>query len=412
MSLTTDIASLTAKTEPYTAKASVKDGVIDSSTSVATGDRTTDLFKSKNDLGKDDFLLLLVTQLRFQDPMNPMENTEFVSQLAQFRSMESSSNIESAINKLDDSFQGTLKAQNYAAQSMTNTSAVSLIGKQVRLQQTEINWTPGAGKKVRLNVDLGSNKSAVMQIKDADGNLIRSIEVTKKGSSGNVAVDWDGTDDKGEMAPADKYEIHFDNEANDSSVVAFVEDKATGIRFTSEGAMVQVGDQELSIGKILDVAGGSSSSGFDSGVAGGSSVISLIGKNVQVKSGTITLAELPNDTTIGTARISTGGADSVQVSVVDSSGNTVMVKRCLDDGDGTATLTWNGEKLDGTYAGKGKYTLKIEGAESNPYLYSFVEGRVDGVTDVGGSMKLKVNGVYVNVSDILSIDAYVEGQQG
>lgn len=404
MALSTDIASLTAKNDPYTVKASVKDGVIDSSTNVATGDRTTDLFKSKNDLGKDDFLLLLVTQLRFQDPMNPMENTEFVSQLAQFRSMESSSNIESAITKLDESFQGTVKAQNYAAQSITNTSAVSLIGKQVRLKQTEIAWTATAGNSKKIRVDLGSNKSAVMQIKDADGNLIRSIDVQKSGNSSDVTVEWDGTDDKGKTAPTMKYEIHFDNEENDPSVCAFVEDKASGIRFTSDGAMVQVGDQELSIGKILDVAGGSSY-GADTGLSNSSNAISLIGKSVRVKSGSISLATVTNGTNSGTAQLTTGGADSVLVSIVDSLGNTVMTTRCLNNGDDTATLTWNGEKVDGTYAEKGKYSLKIEGEESNPYLYSFVEGRVDGITDAGGSMKLKVNGVYVNVSDILSIDA-------
>jgi flagellar basal-body rod modification protein FlgD len=405
MAFSSDITSLTKKTEPYTVKASIKDGQVDSSTSVASGDRTTDLFKSKNDLGKDDFLLLLVTQLRYQDPMNPMENTEFVSQLAQFRSMESSSNIESAIKGLDDSFQGTLKAQNYAAQSVTNTSAVSLIGKQVRMKQTEIAWTAASGKSIKMKVDIGNNKSAVMQIKDADGNLIRSINVQKDGNSSEVNVEWDGTDDQGKMAPSDKYEIHFDNEANDPSVYAFVENKATGVRFTNDGAMVQVGGQELSIGKIIDVAGGSSYGADTAGLSGGSSAISLIGKSVQVKTDTINLVTLENKTNYGTASISTGGADSVVVNIVDSSGKTIMTKRCLDEGDGTATLEWNGETLDGTYAGKGKYSLKIMGEESNPYLYPFIEGRVDGITDVGGSTRLKVGGAYVNVSDIISIDA-------
>lgn len=405
MAVTQDIASMTKTAEPYTVKASLKDDKVDTSTSVATGDRTTDAFKSKNDLGKDDFLKLLVTQLRYQDPMNPMENTEFVAQLAQFRSMESSSNIESAIKKLDDSFQGTLKAQNYAAQSMTNTSAVSLIGKQVRMKQTDINWTAAAGDSVKMKVDLGNNKSAVMQIKDADGNLIKSIDVQKTDNSSDVNVEWDGTDDQGKIAASKKYEIHFENEANDPSVYAFVEDKATGVRFANDGAMVQVGNQELSIGKIIDVAGGSSYGADAAGLSGGSSAISLIGKNVKVKSDNLNLVTLDDGTNYGTARVSTGGADSVLVNIVDSSGKTIMTKKCFDEGDGTATLEWNGEKSDGTYASKGKYLLKIAGEESNPYLYSFVEGRVDGITDVGGSTKLKVGGAYVNVSDILSIDA-------
>ena len=96
MGLSMDIARLMAASEPYTARASVKDGTVDASSSTVTGDRTGGLFaEAEKEMGKDDFLLLLVTQLRYQDPLNPMENTEFVSQLAQFRSLESSSNIES-----------------------------------------------------------------------------------------------------------------------------------------------------------------------------------------------------------------------------------------------------------------------------------------------------------------------------
>jgi flagellar basal-body rod modification protein FlgD len=115
MSTTTNIANVASKkTEPYTARASFgDDGAIDPSTSTVTGDRTTGLFKdaASKEMGKDQFLQLLVTQLRYQDPLSPTPNTEFVAQLAQFRSLESSNNIESAIGKLGDSFQSTLDAQ-------------------------------------------------------------------------------------------------------------------------------------------------------------------------------------------------------------------------------------------------------------------------------------------------------------
>jgi flagellar basal-body rod modification protein FlgD len=402
MSISTDISSLTATPDPYTVKASLKDDQVDTSTSVATGDRTTDLFSSKNELGKDDFLLLLVTQLRFQDPLNPMENTEFVSQLAQFRSMESSSNIESAIKNLDESFQGTVKAQNYAAQSITNTSAVSLIGKQVRLRQTDVDWVASAGNSVKLDVNLGNNDTAQLQIKDPDGNIIKTINVEKGSDSSELKVVWDGTDDKGNVAKTGTYEIHFENEENDSSVYAFVQNTVSGIRYTAEGAMVKVGDKELSVGKILDVAGGSGSE-YDTGYNGSSNVISLIGKNVKVKSDSITFNQGNGE--FASAKIDTGGASNVKVDIVDSLGKTVWTEQCYADNDGVATLSWNGETLSGTYADAGKYKLKIGGQDDNPYLFSFVEGRVDGVTDVGSGIKLKVNGVYVNVSDIIGISA-------
>jgi flagellar basal-body rod modification protein FlgD len=400
MSYSADISSLTSKNEPYTVKASLKDNQIDSSTNVATGDRTTDIFKSKNEMGKDDFLLLLVTQLRFQDPLNPMENTEFVSQLAQFRSMESSSNIETAIKNLDESFQGTVKAQNYAAQSITNTSAVSLIGKQVRLKQTDIDWIASAGKDVKLNVNLGNNKAAVLQIKDKEGTIIKSIQVEKNNNSSETPVEWDGTDDQGKIVETGKYEIHFENEDNDSSLYAFVQNTATGIRYTADGAMIKVGGQELSVGKILDVAGGSTIDGGTS-MSGSNSALSLIGKNVRVKSEDITYHQQDNEV-VG-AKIDTGGMESVDVNIVDSYGKTVWTEHCIANAEGIASLSWNGETVDGTYAGTGKYTLKIAGQESNPYIYSFVEGRVDGISEAGGSMMLRVNGLYVNVSDVIDI---------
>ncbi|MBN1603447.1 MAG: hypothetical protein JW915_17690 [Chitinispirillaceae bacterium] len=403
MSISTDVSSLVKNADPYTVKASLKDDQVDVSTSTPTGDRTTDIFKSKNDLGKDDFLLLLVTQLRFQDPLNPMENTEFVSQLAQFRSMESSSNIETAINNLGESFQGTVKAQNYAAQSITNTSAVSLIGKQVRLQQTSIDWVASAGNSVTLDVNLGNNKTALLQIIDDDGNVIKAINIEKGNSSSEVKVTWDGTDDKGEVAKTGSYHIHFENEENDSSLYAFVQNTASGIRYTAEGAMVKVGNQELSVSQILDVAGGGDSSSFDSGYNGSSSAVSLIGKNITVKSDSITYRQ--SDGEVITTKIDTGGMTNVKVDIVDSMGKTVWTEHCDADDKGIATLSWNGETRSGVYADAGKYTLRIDGQEDNPYIFSFIEGRVDGITDVGSGMKLKVNGVYVNVSDIIGISA-------
>jgi flagellar basal-body rod modification protein FlgD len=72
-------------------------------------------------ISKNDFLRLFITQLRFQDPLNPLDSTGMTAQLAQFSSLEELQNIHAQMNDL-------LLFQN----SLQNTMAISLIGKRVK----------------------------------------------------------------------------------------------------------------------------------------------------------------------------------------------------------------------------------------------------------------------------------------
>ena len=75
--------------------------------------------KTSNELGKDDFLKLLITQLSNQDPTNPMENTEFISQMAQFSSLEQMTNMSTSFSKM--------------ASFINSSEAASTLGKTVEL---------------------------------------------------------------------------------------------------------------------------------------------------------------------------------------------------------------------------------------------------------------------------------------
>ncbi len=76
---------------------------------------------TQNLLGKDDFLRLFVKQMQYQNPLNPMDNTEFASQLAQFSSLEQLTNISTQMKDL-------LIFQN----SLHNTLTASFIGRNVK----------------------------------------------------------------------------------------------------------------------------------------------------------------------------------------------------------------------------------------------------------------------------------------
>jgi len=77
-------------------------------------------------IGKDDFFKMLVAQLKNQDPLNPLDGTEFAAQLAQFSSLEQLTNLNNA-----------LAAQSQFYRNLVDLEAASLVGKVVTLESTE-----------------------------------------------------------------------------------------------------------------------------------------------------------------------------------------------------------------------------------------------------------------------------------
>ncbi|GBG56296.1 hypothetical protein SPFL3102_00493 [Sporomusaceae bacterium FL31] len=160
--------------------------------------------QANDELGKSDFLHLLVTQLRYQDPMKPMEDKEFIAQMAQFSSLEQMQNMNSAlITAQASSLIGNRVKWNddltYAERTGT-VVGVSIVSGQPKLViYSDVKIADGklqtdndlVGKTVKwLDKDNVEHTGVVTNIKNVDGkqNLIINEEVDSQSSSVETAV--------------------------------------------------------------------------------------------------------------------------------------------------------------------------------------------------------------------------------
>lgn len=201
-------------------------------------------------LGKDDFLKMLVMQLRFQDPLNPMEGTEFAAQLAQFSSVEQLANMNASLG-------ASLEANYLMTQAITNSLSASLIGKDVKAAAESFRF--GGSGDVRLGYTLKSAADHVtVKILDESGNVVRTI--TNSGTlKGDNTFTWDGRNDAGELLGSGTY--RFTVEAADGSgqtieSTRYLYGTVSGVRFREDGSYFVVDGAEISFADILEILEG------------------------------------------------------------------------------------------------------------------------------------------------------------
>jgi flagellar basal-body rod modification protein FlgD len=198
-------------------------------------------------LGKDDFLRLLTVQLQNQDPMSPVQNEDFIAQLAQFSSLEQLENINSNL-------QSGIDLDLILTQVLNNTAAAGLIGKTVVADGGSVYLGDSGSSKINFDLD-GVADHVVIRITDESGTVIRTLTQDDL-PAGRGNITWDGDDDQGNRAAAGSYKVEveaYDPEDNPVTVSSLIVGEITGVRFEDGEARLVVDGQEIGIGDILEI---------------------------------------------------------------------------------------------------------------------------------------------------------------
>ena len=165
-----------------------------SSTIQELGLQKADDSKERNKLGQKEFLDLMVAQLRNQDPFKPLENGDFISQMAQFSSVSSLDNLQSSFNQLATSLQS-----NQALQAST------LVGRSVLVPSSQGILPPNGTLSGVMELEQ-SSPNVTLTINDSSGQLIRTVSLGSQ-PGGSVPFTWDGLADDGTVMPPGKYNV-------------------------------------------------------------------------------------------------------------------------------------------------------------------------------------------------------------
>ncbi|HFD79958.1 MAG TPA: flagellar hook assembly protein FlgD [Gammaproteobacteria bacterium] len=182
---------------------------------------------SRKELGQDEFLKLMTTQLQNQDPFKPMENGQFLSQIAQFSTVQGIGKLNEAFTGLSDSL-----VSNQALQ------ATNLVGRSVLAPTGVAALSEDSG--IRGSVELpAASSDVVVNVYDQSGQVIRRLELGSQ-AAGPVAFKWDGLKDDGSFARPGNYFISAEAnvDGQTEAVDTLVASKVRSVTLSNSGGLL------------------------------------------------------------------------------------------------------------------------------------------------------------------------------
>jgi flagellar basal-body rod modification protein FlgD len=220
--------------------------------------QATTVAKDKSALGKDDFMKLLLVQLQYQDPTEPMDSEKILTQTSQLAALEASDNTKTALEELTARLGST-----------DQFATISAIGKMADLGSDGITYEQGSDSTFEVYFP-SENMNGKVEIVDTDGNVVGKVynilddngEVTGKLNDGDARVSdvykftWDGIDINGKQAKDGIYHVqasYTNPTTNKTEYTKLGTYPIQSIRFEDGNALAKVGSSYVPLEQILEV---------------------------------------------------------------------------------------------------------------------------------------------------------------
>lgn len=349
--------------------------------------QTTETTKADKEdaLGRDAFLTMLVAQLQNQDPLNPMDGTDFSAQLAQFSQLEQLMNLNDSMENMAKSFSEDAEKD-----------LISYVGKQITGEVNTMQVDSGQVSGGFFN--LGRAAQVIIEVTDSSGKTVKTINMGTK-EAGSHLISWDGTDNSGKAVEDGTYT--YTVLGNTGAGYTKVDNSVTG---TVGGIAYVNGVAYLNVqGILINPDNLSSVNNVEDDQTPVDSAMSYLGKKVtsgrpivEVKDGVAQGTDLSFE-------LETPSAANVKI--YDASGNLVRVipVNAEDTAGGTNTVKWDALADSGFAAGDGLYSYTVETLKG--YARTPVTEEVSGIRNTNGTQYLVLadSGRLVSVSSITAV---------
>lgn len=199
----------------------------------------------KKEMGKEEFLKLLSIQLQHQDPLNPVENSEFIAQLAQFSSLEGITNMSTSMDSMSENIT-----------RMNNLNAASLIGKGVKIPGNALEL--GASGTAPIEYELTKDAARVtVSVFNESGVLMGNYD-TGSVNAGKNTFTWNGKDSSGSAAPVGSYTFSVaavDKDGSPVSAKTLMLSAVEGVVYEGDKPYLMVAGKKVEISSLQEIWG-------------------------------------------------------------------------------------------------------------------------------------------------------------